>query len=108
MCSSDLIRNDGSVKLFLHPARGLRRTQLFIDPDGIVRATTCYPVTVGRSVREMLRTLAALQESDAAGALAPEGWQPGDPLLCQPEATLDDAFSTSDALSWFLKEKPNG
>ncbi|MGD9665116.1 MAG: peroxiredoxin [Novosphingobium sp.] len=94
------------VSASAHDAAAVRTT-FFIDPDGIVRATTCYPVTVGRSVREMLRTLAALQESDAAGALAPEGWQPGDPLLCQPEATLDDAFSTSDALSWFLKEKPN-
>ena len=36
------------------------RSLFFIDPRGVVRATTCYPANVGRSISEMLRTLDAL------------------------------------------------
>ncbi|QCI79146.1 redoxin domain-containing protein [Hankyongella ginsenosidimutans] len=41
------------------------RTTFFIDPEGVIRATTCYPHDVGRSVEEMLRLLKALQRSPA-------------------------------------------
>ena len=34
------------------------RTSYFIDPAGVIRATTCYPHNVGRSVDEMIRMLA--------------------------------------------------
>lgn len=81
------------------------RSTFFIDPAGIVRATTCYPVTIGRSVDEMLRILSALQATDAAGALAPEGWQPGQPLYCEPRPTLDCVFDAEGPMTWFLKEQ---
>lgn len=57
------------------------RATYFIDPEGIVRALTWYPMTNGRSVEEMLRLLAALQATDATGHSTPEGWRPGDALL---------------------------
>src|SRR3546814_18325219 len=41
------------------------RATYFIDPQGVVRAINIYPHTVGRSVDEILRTLAALQRTDA-------------------------------------------
>ena len=65
---------------------GTVRTTFFIDPEGVVRAMTCYPANVGRSTPEMLRTLDALQAVDAGSVLAPANWEPGDDLLQQPSA----------------------
>lgn len=65
------------------------RTTFFIDPTGIVRATTCYPHNVGRSVDEMLRLLQALRRVDGTTALTPEGWSAGAPTL-RPAVDLDD------------------
>jgi peroxiredoxin 2/4 len=81
------------------------RTTFFIDPEGVIRATTCYPASIGRSVDEMLRIVAALQASDRHAGLAPEGWTPGCPLLKQPEPDIDAVFASDDAVSWFLTEE---
>ena len=83
---------------------GAVRTTFFIDPDGIIRAMTCYPANVGRSVPEMLRTLDALKAVDKHGALAPANWAPGASLLRQPKVEIDEIFSAGDATSWFLEE----
>lgn len=80
------------------------RSTFFIDPQGLVRAMTCYPASVGRSTPEMLRTLDALQAIDAGPVLAPANWQPGQNLLRQPSARLDDVFAASDPSGWFLSE----
>ncbi|RKF22466.1 peroxiredoxin [Altericroceibacterium spongiae] len=84
------------------------RTTFFIDPDGIIRAMTCYPATIGRSVEEMLRMVAALQASDARDALVPEGWHPGEALLRQPQPSLDAVFASEDPAAWFLTEDMGG
>lgn len=84
------------------------RTTFFIDPGGVIRAMTCYPASVGRSVPEMLRMLDALQAVDAGSALAPANWQPGDALLRQPGATLDDVFAADEPTAWFLGEAGAG
>ncbi|MEH6757323.1 MAG: peroxiredoxin [Parasphingorhabdus sp.] len=77
------------------------RTCYFIDPEGIIRATTCYPHNVGRSVDEMIRLLAALQTVDTGKAFAPEGWQPGDSLLApSPSAAL----GVEAGEDWFCKQ----
>lgn len=74
------------------------RTSYFIDPEGVIRATTCYPHNVGRSVDEMLRMLAALQLTDAQDVLTPEGWQPGDDVLAIPPLSDQDISHEED---WF-------
>ncbi len=81
------------------------RTTFFIDPKGVIRAMTCYPANLGRSIPEMLRILDGLQAIDAKGALAPANWQPGDPLLKAPRQTLDEVFDAEDATSWFLRDE---
>lgn len=80
------------------------RSTFFIDPEGTVRATTCYPATVGRSIPEMLRILDALQAVDNRSGLAPANWQPGAPLLRIPSHNLDDVYSAREASDWFLSE----
>ncbi|TAD74099.1 MAG: peroxiredoxin [Sphingomonadales bacterium] len=79
------------------------RTTFFIDPRGVIRAMTCYPANLGRSVPEMLRILDGLQAIDAKGALAPANWQPGEPLLAAPSHDLDTVFAAEEATAWFLR-----
>jgi peroxiredoxin (alkyl hydroperoxide reductase subunit C) len=76
------------------------RATYFIDPHGVIRAITCYPYNVGRSVDEMLRMAAALQRADGDGALTPEGWRPGEPVLAPPATSADDAAAEPD---WFCR-----
>lgn len=76
------------------------RTSYFIDPLGIVRATTCYPHNVGRSVDEMIRLLAALQLTDKEDVLTPEGWRPGDDVLAIPPLSAQDIGKDKD---WFCQ-----
>lgn len=57
------------------------RVSYVIDPEGLIRAMSWYPMNVGRSVEELLRLVAALQVADHESASTPEGWQPGGRLL---------------------------
>lgn len=81
------------------------RTTFFIDPEGVIRAMTSYPASVGRSILEMLRILDALQAVDHNTALAPANWQPGEPMLDQPTQALDDVYAAPDKTAWFLRHK---
>lgn len=80
------------------------RSTFFIDPEGVIRAMTCYPANLGRSVPEMLRIVDGLQAVDSQNAMAPANWQPGEPLLRPPSQSLDDVFDAEEATSWFLRD----
>jgi peroxiredoxin (alkyl hydroperoxide reductase subunit C) len=80
------------------------RTTFFIDPTGTIRAMTCYPANLGRSIPEMLRIIDGLQATDREGGLAPANWQPGDALMVPPAHTLDDVFGAADPAGWFLRD----
>jgi peroxiredoxin 2/4 len=80
------------------------RTTFFIDPKGVVRAMTCYPANLGRSISEMLRILDGLQAIGEQDSLAPANWQPGEPLLKAPTHDLDEVFAAKDASSWFFRD----
>ncbi|MEV4933947.1 MULTISPECIES: peroxiredoxin [unclassified Sphingobium] len=73
------------------------RSTFFIDPEGVIRAITCYPHNVGRSVDEMLRLLKALKAVEGADTLAPEGWRDGQPLLSAPSDV------SGDRQDWFCR-----
>lgn len=88
------------------PDAAAMRSTYFIDPAGYIRAMTCYPATVGRSVEEMLRILAALQAVDAEDVVTPEGWQPGEPVLLPPEQDQVAVLSDSTDPQWFCRLKP--
>lgn len=62
----------------LLPDQGIAlRGTFIIDPEGILRYALYHDNSVGRSVKECLRVLAALQ----TGELCPASWQPGTPTL---------------------------
>ena len=81
------------------------RASYFIDPAGVSRAITWYPLSVGRSVSEMMRMMAALQRTAAGDVFTPEGWRPGDDLLTPPDQTLPTALQAGAASDWFYKLK---
>ncbi|WP_370875467.1 peroxiredoxin [Methylobacterium amylolyticum] len=66
------------------------RTTFVIDPEGIVRASIAYPLTVGRSVAEIRRLVQALQATEAGDVSTPEGWHPGEPVLANPPMTSEE------------------
>lgn len=84
------------------------RTTYFIDPDGVLRASTCYPATVGRSVDEMLRMIAALRRVHDGKALAPADWRPGSPLLNVPQYSVDEVLAADTESDWFYSPMADG
>jgi peroxiredoxin 2/4 len=77
------------------------RATYFIDPNGSIRASSWYPMNIGRSVDELLRTLAALRRVEAGDALTPEGWHPGDDVLLPPANTQAEMQNAR----WFCRTK---
>jgi alkyl hydroperoxide reductase subunit AhpC len=62
----------------LIPEKGITlRGTFVIDPDGVLRYALYHDLGVGRSVKEVLRVIAALQ----TGELCPANWEPGKPTL---------------------------
>jgi peroxiredoxin (alkyl hydroperoxide reductase subunit C) len=79
------------------------RSVFFINPQGILKAMIHYPLTVGRSVNELYRVLAALQESAGNESIVlPEGWVPGSNALLNPDIN-ESANEGMDPL-WYFKE----
>ena len=96
------------------------RAVFVIDPAGIVRSITYYPLTTGRNFDEILRMIKALQKSDADHCSTPANWQPGDDVIVPAPTTVEgaeeamgeaagnrenDTAETGDiyALDWFLR-----
>jgi len=71
------------------------RAVVVIDPNGVTRAISAYPMNVGRSVEEILRLVAALQTADAQGVVTPEGWRPGEPAVLPPPETQAEMAARS-------------
>jgi len=89
------------------PDAATMRSTYFIDPEGIIRAMICYPATIGRSVEEMLRVLAALQRVDADNVVTPEGWHPGDDVLLPPHQDQGALLEEVDDPRWFHRTRPD-
>jgi len=86
----------------LHPGAGTAtvRTVFVIDPEGTVRLRMTYPMEIGRNVDEILRSLRALQKSDASDVAAPADWPNnekfGDRVLLSPPGTESGARERKD------------
>ena len=88
------------------PDSATLRATFFIDPDGIIRAKLCYPATIGRSVEELLRVVAALQRVDSDNVVTPEGWRPGDDVLLPPYQDQTAALDAAGDACWFHRTRP--
>ena len=89
------------------PDAATLRATFFIDPEGIVRAKLCYPATIGRSVEELLRVVAALQRVDRDNVVTPEGWHPGDDVLLPPYQDQTSALDAAGDACWFHRTRPD-
>lgn len=82
------------------------RATFVIDPRGVVRAISWYPMNIGRSVDELLRLVTALQAADREEASTPAGWSPGEPLLEPAATTLDQAIADGEGGgAWYFRER---
>lgn len=92
------------------------RAVFVIDPEGIVRTITYYPLTIGRNFDEILRMIKALQKTDADHCSTPANWQPGDDVIVPAPITVEAAEEAMHkaaengeedddiyALDWFLR-----
>ena len=66
----------------IHEAKGTDtvRAVFIVDADGVLRTMMYYPQEAGRSVKEILRTVKALQHATENGVAMPENW-PNNPLM---------------------------
>jgi peroxiredoxin 2/4 len=90
------------------------RALFVIDPQSKVRAMLYYPAAVGRSVKEVLRLLQALQTTDRLDVVTPEGWSPGDSTVEPPPQTVAATQARRDlngdlsygCVDWYYYKKP--
>jgi peroxiredoxin (alkyl hydroperoxide reductase subunit C) len=90
------------------------RALFVIDPQGKLRAMLYYPMTVGRSVSEVLRLVQALQTVDRLEVVTPEGWIPGEDTVERPPQTVEVAEERRRAeghkaygcVDWYYYKRP--
>lgn len=88
----------------LMPAASAARTVrsvFIIDPNSTIRAILAYPVSAGRSIKEIMRLLLALQAYDKTGNATPADWNPGESQVMPAPKTLVEAEQR-------MKDKKNG
>lgn len=106
--AEDLSMSIAAAYGMIHPSdtdTATVRASFLIDPAGIVRLLSYYPMATGRNVVEILRTLAALQETDASGLSTPAGWRPGEDGILPPPVTIAEADERDQAgaPSWYYQ-----
>jgi len=100
----------------LHPGKGTNtvRAVFIIDPDGKVRLIMYYPQEIGRNMDEVLRSVKALQTSDANGVAIPANWPNNDligsnvivpPATTEAEAKKRLEDKTITCFDWWLCHK---
>jgi len=86
------------------------RAVFAIDPKGVIRAILYYPMSLGRSVDELVRVFEALQTADKNTCSTPADWTPGEPVVVPAPATQADAEKrvhdkTVEVKDWYLSTK---
>ena len=78
----------------LHPGSSTTRNVrgvFIIDPENKIQALFYYPLTIGRNLDEIKRTLAALQTNYAHNVFTPANWNPGDEVLLPSPTSIREA-----------------
>lgn len=86
------------------------RSVFFIDDQGLIRAMVYYPLSLGRSVPELLRVFDGLQFNVREKLSTPVNWNPGDPAVYPAPADADalqkrmaEDSGKSNLKAWWLK-----
>jgi len=83
------------------------RSVFVIDPEGTLKALTHYPLTVGRSVNELLRLLKGLQLSEKENVAIPAEWQPGGDVLYNAPCLFNDDLENDGDKAWYYRKVAN-
>lgn len=67
------------------------RTVFMIAPDKTVRMAMAYPMSTGRSFKELLRVLDSLQLTQEQKVATPAEWEPGDAVFILPSISDEKA-----------------
>ena len=88
------------------------RNVFIIDDKGIVRLILVYPMNVGRSIPEIIRSVQALQIADSNNAAMPANWVPCEPVIVPSPNTFNELIQRRDAIqqnkngiNWYLSFK---
>jgi peroxiredoxin 2/4 len=86
----EISRKYGMIHSFSSTTKDIRGV-FIIDGNNKIKALFFYPMNVGRSTDEILRTLKALQASEDKNYLMPANWEPGQDVLLRSPRTTEDA-----------------
>ena len=98
----------------LHPGKGSStvRAVFVVDPKGKVRLILYYPQEIGRNMDEIIRSVKALQLSDAKGVAVPANWPNneliGDHVIIPPASdvkTAKERLKNHDCFDWWFCHK---
>ena len=83
------------------------RGLFIIDPNGIVRANSQYPVEVGRGGEELRRLFSAIKLSDEESVGIPANWQPGEKTILLDTKKIEEVLNDprkkdKQCPAWFL------
>ena len=88
------------------------RNVYIIDDKGIIRLILVYPMNVGRSIPEILRSLQALQVADSNNAAMPANWIPCEPIIVPSSTTFENLLERNNqinqnrnGINWYLSFK---
>ena len=88
------------------------RNVYIIDDRGIIRLILVYPMNVGRSIPEILRSLQALQIADSNNAAMPANWVPCEPVIVPSPTTFENLLERNNqinqnrnGINWYLSFK---
>lgn len=87
------------------------RCVFVIDPQATIRAMIYYPMSLGRSMDEILRILTALQTADEHKVATPANWRPGADVILPPPSTQELAEQRMKTggpgcAEWYFCKKP--
>ena len=88
------------------------RNVYIIDDRGVIRLILVYPMNVGRSIPEIVRSLQALQVADSNNAAMPANWVPCEPVIMPAPRTFEGLLERNSQISqnrnginWYLSFK---
>ncbi len=85
------------------------RGVFIIDPSNIVQAIIYYPMSVGRNMDEIKRTVIALQTVANGNISTPANWQEGNDVILRSKPGTDDLNKPENSgiydVAWFMTFK---
>jgi len=109
---ADLDMKVASAYGMIHPGASTTATVrcvFVIDPNQVIRAMIYYPLTVGRSIDEIVRLIDALQLNTEKGLATPANWKPGEKCIVPAPTTVNDVDKRLkeglDTKDWYFSMK---